>query len=413
MQYHKKYIHKHIIAVFITFFVVRNFSDTWKKTNSKNQFLYVNNKNTSHPTPAPIMFPSGCSVPTYFQQDTSGQIFLHLGPYKTGSTSIQSFFETYDPLLQERNISFYGKGIISNFTSKGFRMDVNKLKVVKSRLEKDVAQKKHTVFMSDEEFHLQKYIVKLFQNLPQTTTIHPMIVYRHYFERVLSSYKYHFRPESSNWRKCDDFDFPSFDSFVEKKLSHPPFTLQIMKTFEKLLTDLTQRKTCFFILNMHDENNSLIEQVLKVMFDAGEDIILHEKASHFKHENVGLSALDKIDAARLFMVFWKRKLIGGDISDPKSIILKLVEPLQKIRITAKHFHMWECPNAVILEKMWGFTKDLISVLGMKQNLLILRKEFDLFIEKKKFCNLNVTFLGNDPLYSFDILRNAQINFDVV
>ena len=71
--------------------------------------------------------------------------------------------------------------------------------------------------------------------------------------------------------------------------------------------------------------------------------------------------------------------------------------------------MWDCPSALILEKFWGLTKHVISVLGIKQNLTILREAFDSYIEKKKFCNLNVTFLANDPFFSRNLLRDIQMH----
>lgn len=250
------------------------------------------------PKTAPVWFPSECQISVNrHKQHATGRIYLHLGPYKTGSTTIQQFFASNIKLFQQNNVSYYGKQVIFDITPQGSQFNPIKFNSVKSKLEIEVGENRQIAFFSDEELHTKKKTMELFKTLSHnTTTIQPIIVYRHFFERTLSGYKYHFRPESPKWVNWEDFQFPSFATHLEKRLDKLPLTLQVIDFFNKLLADMTKEQPCFLILNMHDEKFSLLDQVLNNIFDSKVDTVLQVDSTNPKgqinrrpHSHVGLS----------------------------------------------------------------------------------------------------------------------------
>ena len=98
-------------------------------------------------------------------ETTSGTIFLHVGPHKTGTTTIQDYFTKHTAFLQKYNTTYIGKVNPNNFPRgqrnilpKDYVRNALQYPSVKTRtklrkhLNKMVIEQGHNVILSDEAF---------------------------------------------------------------------------------------------------------------------------------------------------------------------------------------------------------------------------------------------------------------------
>lgn len=134
-------------------------------------------------------------------------LYLHIGPHKSGTTTIQTYFEKYYNELAQDSIAFYGKGARQNFKRplncrRGYKGQ-HGLNCVKSLISllKTENRKGHHFLYSDEflssdlllpwnQHHLQTLA-----DLQQDWDVRIFMGYRPWFEFIFSRYNQIFKPD--------------------------------------------------------------------------------------------------------------------------------------------------------------------------------------------------------------------------
>lgn len=201
------------------------------------------------------------------------KFILHVGPPKTGTSTIQAFAATHDDLLRKDNIYYlghYGKRQDLNMHefSNLCRLcqgkqdcDCNKKWEEFSKLVNYHHSQNHSVMLSDETFYRYKnendeqaYLWDHLVPLLKNWDVRIVYTYRRYFEWIPSTYHQSFNPAGkkrketrSNWPGSGGLTIPSFPVFLDtfmKLSAKQPSALK--KKWEDHFSNI-------WVFNMHDD----------------------------------------------------------------------------------------------------------------------------------------------------------------
>ena len=153
------------------------------------------------------------------RDDNVSHIFLHVGPDKTGTTSIQNYLACHGADLQKHNTHFLGKvnprdtkgcaGVPQDFVRPMVQYKSEKgMERLRREIESHVARRRHVV-LSDEAFVTVPTLVgRLFGGMNATLRYNVVLLsgYREYYEWVKSFYNYYNavpKPWERGWRRWD------------------------------------------------------------------------------------------------------------------------------------------------------------------------------------------------------------------
>lgn len=220
---------------------------------------------------------------------TKPAIFIHVGPPKTGTTSVQDFFACRSVRLQEQHNTFYygkvnnkslktqcPKNIPNDFVRPVVQYHRQPAAI---RLQQEVERRlfsNQSVIMSDEDFgRVTDQVQTMLAGINRTLAFHvaPVIAYRRYNEWLVSLYHYAHKPQwyQPDWAKWNLNDathrIPTFRSFwhTHQNITHP--SISLAEQFESLLKETlaTHNYTivCPQILNIH--KGSLIQEFVSLL----------------------------------------------------------------------------------------------------------------------------------------------------
>ncbi|KAL7516143.1 hypothetical protein ACHAWX_001189 [Stephanocyclus meneghinianus] len=240
--------------------------------------------NASPPTihnAAPHAVNDGC-LPV--SSSPTPRIYLHIGPHKTGTTSLQDYLACNTEFLAQHRTHYLGK-INPNDVKACPSVPPDLLRPLlqnpsaraAKQLQTAVAfhlSQNHSVILSSEDM-LDISPALLAEALSLSTTpavpIVPVVGYRRYHEWLTSLYRFRYEPhwyDLDRWREWNDDDdddgsIPTLRSFVTpwiaERRAHP--TLERLQNFSSFVVAWT---TCPLVLNLHadrDVATSFLEQI--------------------------------------------------------------------------------------------------------------------------------------------------------
>ena len=216
---------------------------------TKNEQLLNTNATNCIPLPPP--------------QANIPRIYVHIGPHKTGTTSLQDYLACNTQFLKRQNTYYLGK--INMYDVKGCIMvppdffrpliqtpsyqALSKLKYIMHYYQ---SRGKNVIMSSEDIFNIPKnHTDELFANL---THVYPVVGYRRYYEWLLSAYRFNYGEpkwyDLEVWRAWDGHDtIPSFREFVGMYNGRMHPTLEVVKKFHEM--QQSTARPCFQVLNFH------------------------------------------------------------------------------------------------------------------------------------------------------------------
>ena len=194
------------------------------------------------------------------------RVYLHIGPAKTGTTSIQDYLACNTEFLKDHNTHYLGKVNPNDIKKCGsvppdfFRPLIQYPSIERMEKLREMMiwyqNKSQSVIISSENvFDIPKDLTdELFANM---ALVFPVIGYRRYYDWLLSSYRFNYEPkwyDIGQWRSWDGHEsIPTFRSFISQHRKeeevHP--TLAVMQNYTRTIQQSTSIKSCPQILNVH------------------------------------------------------------------------------------------------------------------------------------------------------------------
>jgi len=223
--------------------------------------------------------PTKCTV----QYSNYSNIFIHAGPPKTGTTTLQDHFACQTSFLREHNTIFLGKNNpkrMKKLSCKGVKDFVRPMVQYKSkkgmkRLRRETRthiSQRQNVIISDEDFHSVPLLVdSLFSGMNASLPFHifPVVVYREYHDWIASLYYFTYHPkwyqkEWDGWTEM--LVVPTFRQFLAEDMNKPHLSIELVHRFQKLIARVyngTATNSCVKVFNLHSGDlagkfNSLI-----------------------------------------------------------------------------------------------------------------------------------------------------------
>ena len=233
-----------------------------------------------------------CTAP----RDDRPTVFIHGGPAKTGTTSLQEFFACHTDFLEAHNTYFLGKinprevKKCSNVPKNDFVRPMVQYKSAKgtAKLRKELERhilEGHNVILSDEGFSTIPELVQgLFRDLDSfnavgkmTFNVVPVTAYRRYHEWLVSMYRFSYRPRwYSPWKNWDQFtNIPTFRAFWQSKQNETHPSLALANSFQSILANASSSSSssrndteaatapsppCVQVLNLHNNNSDVVAE---------------------------------------------------------------------------------------------------------------------------------------------------------
>ena len=203
------------------------------------------------------------------------RIFIHIGPHKTGTTSLQDYLACNTEFLKRYNTHYLGK--INMYDVKGCTMvppdflrpliqtpsyqALSKLKYIVHYYQ---SRGKNVIMSSEDIFNIPRNQTDaLFANL---THVYPVVGYRRYYEWLLSAYRFTYGEpkwyDLEVWRAWDGHDtIPSFREFVEMYNGRMHPTIEVSNKFRDMQHSTV--KPCIQVLNFH--NGDVTKEFMKLI----------------------------------------------------------------------------------------------------------------------------------------------------
>lgn len=262
----------------------------------------------------PITHSQKCVKPN---PQSNPAVFLHIGPPKTGTTSLQDYLACNTEILSKYNTMFLGKvnykdveqceSVPTDFdrpmvqyrSERGMRK--LRAEIIKLRLQDQ------SVILSDEDYGNVpvELLGKLFANM---THVYPIVAYRRYYDWLLSYYKFTYQPKWyepmwNNWEGHKTDSIPSFRAFLKEfdGASHP--TLKLMHMFSGILQEVTEESTCPQVLNLHE--GEITEQIMTVVTGTNHT----DKLPAPTASNVNHAAQFAVDMERLALKLYHQGIV--------------------------------------------------------------------------------------------------------
>jgi hypothetical protein len=192
------------------------------------------------------------------------RIYVHIGPYKTGTTALQDYLACNTDFLKKQNTYYLGKINMydvkrCNLVPPDFLRPLiqtpslqvfSKLRYVMHHFRK---QGGNVILSSEDIFSISKnYTSELFANF---THVYPVVGYRRYHDWLLSSYRFTFGEpkwyEMEMWKAWDGHnEIPTFRSFVGQYINKMHPTLESLHKFYEMQQP-SAMQPCPQILNFH------------------------------------------------------------------------------------------------------------------------------------------------------------------
>eukprot|EP00804_Cyclotella_cryptica_P021393 CCRYP_021020-RA/>CCRYP_021020-RA protein AED:0.13 eAED:0.13 QI:163/1/1/1/0/0/2/106/489 len=289
------------------------------------------------------------------------RIYLHIGPHKTGTTSLQDYLACHTDFLAQHHTHYLGK-INPNDVKPCRSVPTPDLlrpliqhpspKVVE-RLRRAVSfhlSRNHSVILSSEDMTeippgLLVEALSLTEDVNRTTfQIVPVVGYRRYHEWMVSLYRFQYEPhwyDLDRWREWEEEEeedgesIPTFRTFVnrwnEEGRVHP--TLETWFNVSTLLAQFTELSTtakstaaaattiilsCPQILNLHTKDD-MTTSFLKLITNT-------TNPSTFPppwHTNVHIPKPYAIDAERLALKLYREKRLAPVL--PRRVVVNVLQ----------------------------------------------------------------------------------------
>jgi len=234
-----------------------------------------------------------CTAP----RDDRPTVFIHGGPPKTGTTSVQDFFACQTDFLEAHNTYFLGKinprdvKQCSNVPKNDFVRPMVQYKSAKgaAKLREELQRhilEGHNVIISDEDFLSNPELVQgLFRDLGTNNhnavgtigfNVVPVTAYRRYHEWLVSLYQFAFKPKWYSPRKKwdQDINIPTFRSFWQSQQNQTHPSLALADSFQSILANTSSSSSsrndteaatapsppCVQVLNLHNNNSDVVSE---------------------------------------------------------------------------------------------------------------------------------------------------------
>eukprot|EP00586_Coscinodiscus_wailesii_P017122 CAMPEP_0172519222 /NCGR_PEP_ID=MMETSP1066-20121228/291285_1 /TAXON_ID=671091 /ORGANISM="Coscinodiscus wailesii, Strain CCMP2513" /LENGTH=495 /DNA_ID=CAMNT_0013301765 /DNA_START=300 /DNA_END=1785 /DNA_ORIENTATION=+ len=272
-------------------------------------------------TSATQRFANGSEKCNFFpngRNNTTPSLIIHIGPRKTGTTSIQNFFTCHEDFLRRHNYYYLGKTNVLDtkkceHTSKDFVRDVLQMKKEESgadllyMIEYHLGMG-HNVIISDEGIAENKdaFDEWVLKKIDLSIDYNPHIVatYRRYHEWIISWYRFTYGPKwydktfrQWNHKAKELTRPPTFKSFLEsyQDKSHP--IIEEMNLFRNRVG------VCTDILNLHHlgEKGDSLTQFLSLLLNNDQSLVSHVTRS-IKRANKSRNNAFDIDSERLALM---------------------------------------------------------------------------------------------------------------
>ncbi|KAL3774490.1 hypothetical protein ACHAWO_007010 [Cyclotella atomus] len=191
------------------------------------------------------------------------RVFVHIGPHKTGTTSIQDYFACNTEFLKQHNTYYLGK-INMYDVKKCIQVPPDFLRPIiqtpsfqglaklRYMMHHYTSQGSNVIMSSEDIFNVPKnYTDELFVNL---THVYPVVGYRRYHEWLLSSYRFTFGEpkwyDMERWRNWDGHDnIPTLAEFITQFSNRMHPTLESLRKFYEMSQSTV--RSCPQVLNFH------------------------------------------------------------------------------------------------------------------------------------------------------------------
>jgi len=360
-------------------------------------------------------------------------IFLHVGPAKTGTTSFQDYFACHSSFLKEYNVSFLGKvnprdvrnckGVPQDFVRKFvFYKSSKAMKKLQKVLEARISLGQHDILSNEDFKKVLDLINTLFRTMNDTLeyNIIPVITYRRYHDWIKSLYHYSNKPHwyDKDWSSWDrQLDIPTFQQFLieQQKNKHP--SVELVHTFQTLVPRTRKGGTtpCVQVLNLHSDdpitkfasivtggtNVSLVPPITRVSnVDKDEPFTIDSEILALKLKSAGLVHESFSRREVVKMLQQKMKSLYGNISSSNA------PPLSCLSQTKKQ-DFW---RKTVQSEEYLLSMGLIAEFPQGQETLL--QEFQKSIETKVYCNVLIEEMIQEESWAIflpSLIRTAIYN----
>lgn len=351
--------------------------------------------------------------------ESSKRVFVHIGPMKTGTTSIQNYFACNSQTLDLYHTHYLGKVNPRDVKQcKQTPIDYDRpavqyhSKQATAKLRHEILKytsQNNSVILSDEGFvHMPPSLLDiLFANI---THVIPVVAYRRYHEWLLSLYhfKYNRKWYERNWNAWEGHqldDIPMLREFASQHGTtfHP--TLELMNNFSTHVERITGAAPCTKILNVHQ--GEIVQELTSLIVGENQFGSI-EKANNFLKQsirsNVNKGLPFSVDVERLALKLnlerrvnttakSRRQVVSMLHTQIKKLYLNSTPPLNCLNLDEENALLWKAKDAERL-----IVPDFFA---SEEGEVLLEAQFHKLSAEKAFCNLDLDeMLGEDGWEQF-------------
>lgn len=346
--------------------------------------------------------------------ESNQRIFVHVGPPKTGTTTLQDYFACNTATLLQYKTHFLGKvnpkdvktcvqvpkdfirPVIQYASQKG-------LSYLRTEI-KNITSQNESVILSDEDFGTVSVplLNELFANMTQVI---PIVVYRRYHEWLLSLYNFHYKPkwyDKKSWNKWDGHTIdaiPTFRAFLNQQdyMTHP--TLQLYNKFSRTVEGATGHPSCTQVLNLHE--GEIVQEFIALFAGTNESKLFPQPTKSNVNQHLPYS----VDMERLALKLVHEGKV--DITTPRrqfvSMLHHQLNSLYFYRNTTPPLDcLSEDEENSLLQKTKDAERGLVpDYFGTERGEPMLETGFHKMRDEKAFCNVDLDrMLGEDGWADF-------------
>ncbi|KAL7476202.1 hypothetical protein ACHAW6_002080 [Cyclotella cf. meneghiniana] len=347
------------------------------------------------------------------------RIYLHIGPHKTGTTSLQDYLACNTQFLAQHRTHYLGK-INPNDVKACPSVPPDLLRPLlqnpsaraAKQLQTAVAfhlSRNHSVILSSEDM-LDISPALLAEALSLSTTpavpIVPVVGYRRYHEWLSSLYRFRYEPhwyDLDRWREWDDDDddddhaIPTMRSFVtpwiEERRVHP--TLGRLRNFSSFVA-ATAWTTCPLVLNLHSDRD-ITTSFLERITDAPPSAMPPPRRA-----NVRMREDYAVDAERLALRLRREGKLAAVL--PRRVVVDVLRNQMRslyskadVGVVPPLDCLGEEEEEALLRATREAERDVVSEFYRRGGKDELEKEFrEMAGERHEFCNVNLEEMLQEP-----------------
>lgn len=341
------------------------------------------------------------SVNTNCLQATKKRVFVHIGPPKTGTTSLQDYFACNTETLAKFDTIFLGKinpkdvkqcsDVPIDFDRPMVQYRSGKAAYKLRREVMKYTSQNKTVILSDEDYIntpvavLENFLVNI------AAQVIPVVVYRRYHEWLLSLYNFKFMPKwyERNWKKWEGHsldNIPTFRSFAAQREGMHP-TLKLMNDFSSIVEKATGSPPCTQVLNLHDG------EILK---EFAALIVGRNNSNSFPapvRSNVNKAPPFSVDMERLALKLYMEGRVNATIIPRRDFVSKLHSHVKWLYLNRNSTPPLDCyspdEEKSLLEKTIHAESLIVPKFFSDNGKAPLEVGFQKLSENKAFCNVDL------------------------